>query len=119
MKYSETILRHFQNPARVGEPEEWTLHGEATNPVCLDRMRLYLLVRDGRVADAGFLAEGCVPTMAAGSWLADWAVGRTTAELAALTPASIEEALGGLPATKRHAAHLAAETLAAALAGAR
>ena len=27
-----------------------------------------------------------------------------------------EEALGGLPATKRHAAHLAAETLAAALA---
>ena len=116
MKYSDTILRHFEHPARVGEPARWNAHGEATNPVCMDRMRLYLLVAAGRVTDAGFRAEGCVPTLAAGSWLADWVVGRTTVELAALTVEAIEEALGGLPATKRHAAHLAAETVAAALA---
>lgn len=109
--YSEKVLDHFHHPRNVGEIPEATVSIEATNPVCGDLLRLWVVVRDGRIVDARFKVEGCIPAVACASWLTEWMRGRSPAELAAVTPAEIEAALDGLPAASRHATVLASDGL--------
>lgn len=115
MKYSEIIEDHFTNPRNVGELEAASNIGEATNEVCMDKLRLSLRIVNGTVTDATFRAEGCVPSIAVGSFLTEWMLGKSHSDLLSITPEQIEEAVGGLPRTKKHAAHLALEALHHAL----
>ncbi len=116
MKYSETIQDHFQNPRHTGPLAGANAVGSAENGVCLDTMRLFLRVTGGVVEAASFQAEGCVPSIACGSFLAEAVIGKRTGELENWTANTIEQAVGGLPSTKKHAAFLAADALADALA---
>jgi nitrogen fixation NifU-like protein len=115
LPYSITFNDHIANPRNVGELEGANAVAEETNPVCGDRLRLSLRVRDGRIEAARFLAYGCAPTLACGSVLADMIEGMTTADALLLNKREIARALDGLPARKQHAAALAIETLRAAL----
>ena len=67
------------------------------------------------VAEARFLAKGCVTSIACGSVLADRMHGETPGELAKITPEQISESLGGLPSATFHGAQLACDALAALL----
>jgi nitrogen fixation NifU-like protein len=113
--YSDTLKDHLANPRNAGELLDATSTAEETNPVCGDRLRLSLRVRDGRIEAARFLAYGCAPTLACGSVLAEMLEGMTLKEAALLNRQEIAHALAGLPARKGHAAALAIETLRAAL----
>jgi nitrogen fixation NifU-like protein len=113
--YSEAFRDHLANPRHAGELEDADAVAELTNPVCGDRLRLSLRVRDGRVEAARFLAYGCPPTLACGSALSELLTGLPLEEAARLTRQDLARALGGLPARKGHAAALAVETLHAAL----
>lgn len=115
MHYSDTIRDHFEHPRHCGTLGGATVTAECVNGTCLDRLRLYLRIEAGNVAAAAFQAEGCVPALAAGSFLAEHATGRSVDELRALTAAELEAAMGGLPRAKRHATQLAVETLQRAL----
>lgn len=115
MSYSERFKDHLANPRNAGELSDADAVSEQTNPVCGDRLRLSLRVRDGRIDAARFLAYGCPPTLACGSALAEMLEGLTIEEAANVSRADITKAVGGLPARKGHAAALAVETLAAAL----
>ena len=115
MSYSDTFKDHLANPRRVGELADANAVAEQTNPVCGDRLRLSLILREGRIEAARFLAYGCAPTLACGSALAEMIEGMTGEEAARLTRQEIIDALDGLPSRKRHAAALAIETLRAAL----
>jgi len=109
--YSAKLLDHFHHPRHAGEIENPTAIVEASNPVCGDLMKLWVVVRDGRIAEASFKVAGCVPAVACGSWLAEHLSGRAVSELLPLSPAEIECALEGLPAASKHAAVLAADVL--------
>jgi nitrogen fixation NifU-like protein len=113
--YSDTFKQHLANPRNAGTLEGADVEVEQSNPVCGDRLRLALRVRDGRVEAARFLAYGCPPTLACGSALAGMLEGMTLEEAARLTRAEITEAAGGLPPRRQHAAALAHETLREAL----
>ncbi len=113
--YSTAFTDHLTNPRNVGELADANARAEETNPVCGDRLRLHLRVRDGRVEAAQFLAYGCPPTLACGSALTEMLQGRSVAEAKALTRKELVEAIGGLPPRKQHAAALAIETLKSAL----
>ena len=115
MAYSDTFKEHLTNPRNAGTLEGADAEVEQSNPVCGDRLRLALRVREGRVEAARFLAYGCPPTLACGSALTELLAGLTLAEAARLTRAEITEAAGGLPTRKQHAAALALETLREAL----
>lgn len=115
MSYSDTFKDHLANPRRAGELPDATAIAEQTNPVCGDRLRLSVRLREGRIEAARFLAYGCAPTLACGSVLAEMIEGMTVEEAARLTRQEIIRALGGLPSRKQHAAALAIETLRAAL----
>jgi nitrogen fixation NifU-like protein len=113
--YSSTFNDHIANPRNAGELPDANATGEETNPICGDRMRLSLRVREGRIEAASFLAYGCPPTLVCGSILTELVTGKTIEQAALLTRKDLLEALGGLPARKQHAAALAIETLRAAL----
>lgn len=109
--YSDRVLDHFHHPRNVGEIEKATALVEVTNPVCGDVMKLWVVVRQGKIAGVKFKVAGCVPAVACGSWLTEAVRGKPLAELAALTSEQIESGLGGLLAASHHAAVLAADAL--------
>lgn len=119
MSYSETFKDHLAHPRNGGELADADAVAEETNPVCGDRLRLSLRIRDGRIEAARFLAYGCPPTLACGSAMAEMVDNMTIAEAANLTKDQVVEAVGGLPSRKQHAAALAIETLQKAISNVR
>src|SRR6266540_3318639 len=115
MPYSEAFKDHIANPRNAGELPDANATGEEANPVCGDRLRLSLRLREGRIEAAGFLAYGCPPTLVCGSVLTELITGKTIEEVGNLKRKDLLDALGGLPSRKQHAAALAIETLRAAL----
>jgi NifU-like protein involved in Fe-S cluster formation len=111
LAYSEVFKDHLAHPRNAGELADANATAEESNPVCGDRLRLSLRIRDERIEAVRFLAYGCPPTLAGGSVLAEMLEGISVANALKLTRREIVDALGGLPAQKQHAAALAIETL--------
>lgn len=109
--YSEKVLDHFHHPRNLGEIAGATAVVEMTNPVCGDLMKLWVFAVDGKIADAKFKTQGCIPAVACGSWMTEMMIGKTLPELASLTAEQMEAALGGLPPASRHASSLALDAL--------
>ena len=104
--YSARLLDHFRDPRNVGHLAAPALTVDASNPACGDMLRLSARFENGRVAEARYQTRGCTASIAAGSALAEWMTGRSREELAALTPAVVEDLVGGLEPASKHAAVL-------------
>lgn len=115
MPYSEIFKDHVAHPRNAGELGDANAVAEQINPVCGDRLRLSLLIQNGRIQAACFLAYGCAPTLACGSALTELIQRKSVEDAMRLTRKEIVDALGGLPSRKQHAAALAIETLRVAL----
>ena len=113
--YSDLVVEHFQNPRNAGEMD--SPDGEATrsNPVCGDRMRVMIRVRDGRIGEVRWQTRGCPPAIATSSVASEMVVGWPLEQVEALTREEIAEAVGGLPKDKVHCSVLAADALRAAI----
>jgi len=107
--YSERLLEHFQNPRNVGELAPPAVTVEASNPACGDILRLSARFEDGVAVEVRYKVRGCTASIAAGSALTEWMVGRTRKEIAAFQPSDVEDAVGGLPGGSKHAAVLCAD----------
>lgn len=79
-------------------------------------MRLSARFEGGVVAEARYRTRGCTASIAAGSALTEWMIGKRRADLAALKPAAVEEAVGGLIPESKHAAVLCVDAVKALLA---
>ena len=115
MTFSTVFKDHLANPRNAGELSDANGVAEETNPVCGDRLRLSLRIRNGRIEAARFLAYGCPPTLACGSALAEIIEGMSSEDAVKLTRREIVNALGGLSTRKQHAAALAIEVLRTAI----
>jgi nitrogen fixation NifU-like protein len=113
--YSAAFKDHLAHPRNAGELPEASVVAEENNPVCGDRLRLSLIVRDETIEAARYLAYGCPPTLVCGSVLTELITGKTVSEVKLLTRADLLDAIGGLPSRKHHAAALAIEVLNKAL----
>ncbi len=83
--YQEVILDHSRHPRHFGAMEHATHHGEGFNPLCGDRVTIYLLVDEqDRITDIKFEGKGCAISQASASLMTDMLVGRTTVEAEAL-----------------------------------
>jgi nitrogen fixation protein NifU and related proteins len=109
--YSQTVLDHYRHPRNLGEISDATATIEATNPVCGDRLKLWVVMRAGRIVEAKFKVEGCIPAVACASWLTERMLGESPAGLGGVSQVEIEAAMGGLPSASRHAAALAGSAL--------
>jgi nitrogen fixation NifU-like protein len=110
--YPARLLEHFQNPQNVGELPPPALTVQVSNPACGDILRLSVRFENSIVAEVRYKVRGCTASIAAGSALTEWMLGRSRAELAGFQPALIDEAVGGLPPASKHAAILCADGLA-------
>jgi len=104
--YSEVFLDHFKNPRNVGELDPPAVTVEISNPACGDILRLSARFENDRIAAVRYKIRGCTASIASGSALTEWMQNKTRAELGALTPAIIDEHVGGLAAESKHAAVL-------------
>ena len=114
--YSARLLDYFQNPRNAGEIDGADAVVEIENPACGDVLRLSLKVEAGRVSEIRFKAKGCVPSMACASALTEMIAGHNLQEARALSREELIAAVGGVPQASTHAAQLAMDALAAALA---
>jgi NifU-like protein involved in Fe-S cluster formation len=115
LAYSAQFKDHLAHPRNAGELPGANVVADETNPVCGDRFRLSLLIQNGCIESARYLAYGCPPTLVCGSVLTELITGKTIEEAKQLTRADLLNAIGGLPSRKHHAASLAIETLHSAL----
>jgi len=109
--FSETLLDHFQSPRNAGEMAGADAEAEDENPVCGDRLHLWLRIHDGVILEATWRAEGCVPVIAAASVTSELLQGMSLEQARSLDRQVISDALGGLPPRKAHAALLVASTV--------
>ena len=79
--YQEVILDHSRHPRHYGALETATHKAEGHNPLCGDRVTVYLVLgEDGRVADIRFEGKGCAISQASASLMTDLVAGKTQAE---------------------------------------
>src|SRR5918997_5882389 len=110
-------MEHFRRPRNEGRLAAPDVSREGTNPLCGDRIRIELAVREGRIADARFTANACAISVAAASVLTEQLRGMTAVAARAITDDELCAALGeGIPAARRACAVLPLATLRAALA---
>jgi nitrogen fixation NifU-like protein len=76
--YRELILDHSRSPRNFGRLADATHVAEGINPLCGDKLRLYLSVgHDDVIADASFEGSGCAISVASASLLTDIIVNTT------------------------------------------
>jgi nitrogen fixation protein NifU and related proteins len=109
--YSDRLLDHFQNPRNVGELGPPAITVEACNPACGDIMRLSVRFENGVAEEARYKVRGCTASIAAGSVLTEWLLGKCKEEIAQFQPVVMDEAVGGLAPESKHAAVLCADTV--------
>ena len=82
--YQEVIMDHNKNPRnfRTMEHPDGFAHGN--NPLCGDRIDVYLKIRDGIVEDVSFHGAGCAICTSSASMMTVALKGRTEAEAHAL-----------------------------------
>ena len=80
-----------------------------------DILRLSARFEDGRISEVRYKVRGCTASIASGSALTEWMLGKSRVELAALTPDQIESAVGGLIPESKHAAVLCLDGVKALL----
>jgi nitrogen fixation NifU-like protein len=118
--YSQKVMNHFLHPRNVGSLDAGAGVGSGTaeNPDCGDTVILDVQVAGGAVTAARFRSTGCAGAIACCSAVTEWLIGRSVVESAAVDAAAVENHLGGLPASKRGCAAMAAAAARAAVAAA-
>ena len=79
--YREIILDHNHHPRNFGELPDADRVVEGVNPLCGDRITLYVKLADGVVSDLRFKGSGCAISMASSSLMTEKAKGASTDEV--------------------------------------
>ena len=78
--YQEVILDHNKRPRNFRIIERPTHRAEGYNPLCGDRLDLFVKVENEVIADVAFQGSGCAISKASASLMTDSVKGRTVAE---------------------------------------
>jgi nitrogen fixation protein NifU and related proteins len=74
--YSDILLDHYRNPRNYGSLSSPDVMHEIFNPLCGDRIRIELEIREGRIKEARFVGDGCAICIAAASILTELITGK-------------------------------------------
>lgn len=115
--YGATIMEHFRRPRNQGSLPGADVVREGANPLCGDRIRIELVVRDGLIAEARFSANACAISVAAASLLTERVRGLSAAAARAIGDDEAVASLGSaIPPARRACAVLPLTTMREALA---
>ena len=82
--YQEVVIDHSKRPRNFREMEGADRVAQGYNPLCGDRITLYLKLRNGGIEDISFQGSGCAISTASASILTETLKGKTTEEAAIL-----------------------------------
>jgi len=115
--YRDFILDHYRNPRNAGTLESPDASFEDNNPLCGDKIRMDLKLRDGLVDDIKFSGRGCAISQASASLLTEAVKGKPLAEIAKIGKEDVLENLGiNISAARLKCALLGLKVLKQALA---
>jgi len=78
--YQEVIIDHNRSPRNFGKLENPTQVAEGYNPLCGDKLNLYLTTKDDLITDVSFDGSGCAISVASASLMTDSLKGKTIKE---------------------------------------
>lgn len=90
--YRGIVLEHSRHPRNQRRPERVDREAEGHNPLCGDKVRVYLKLRDYNLEDVAFEASGCAICLASASLMTEATRGLTT-DTACAAVDSFEKAL--------------------------
>jgi len=79
--YRDFILDHYRNPRNAGSIENADASFEGVNPLCGDKVRMDLQIRDGVIEDVKFKGRGCAISQASTSLLTEEIKGKRIADI--------------------------------------
>lgn len=92
--YRELILDHSRRPRHFGRLADATHTADGINPLCGDKLRLYLKIDGGRIESSSFEGSGCAISVASASLMTDTIEGLPV-ETAESCLASVTDRLAG------------------------
>jgi len=78
--YQEVILDHCKHPRNFHPLEGADRNAEGYNPLCGDKVKIYLKLENGRISDISLQGSGCAISTASASILTETLKGKTIAE---------------------------------------
>ena len=78
--YQEVILDHNKRPRNFRVPDPVNRKAEGYNPLCGDKITVFLYVDGDVIKDLGFQGTGCAISKASASMMTDALKGKTLAE---------------------------------------
>jgi len=82
--YQEVIIDHGRRPRNFGPLPSHNHRAEGFNPLCGDRLTLYLKVEDGIIVDVRFEGAGCAISTASASLMCEALKGKSVDQAEAL-----------------------------------
>ncbi len=79
--YRDLIIDHYKFPRNFRRIESATVVKEGDNPLCGDKITLYLKVENGKVVDVSFEGSGCAISQASTSLLTETVKGKQVEEI--------------------------------------
>ncbi len=78
--YQEVIIDHNRHPRNYRKLADATRSADGYNPLCGDKLTLYLKLDGERISDVSFEGEGCAISVASASLMTEALKGKTVAE---------------------------------------
>ena len=78
--YQQVILDHNKHPRNFGELDGADRHADGYNPLCGDRLVLYMNLEGNVITEVSFVGSGCAISKASASLMTDAVKGKTLAE---------------------------------------
>jgi nitrogen fixation NifU-like protein len=78
--YQETILDHTKHPRNCHAMDDATRSAEGYNPLCGDKLKLFIKMDGDVVKDVSFLGSGCAISTASASLMTESLKGKTREE---------------------------------------
>lgn len=82
--YRDVIVDHNRHPRNFGKLAPADAHADGHNPLCGDRLTVYVNLDGERIADTKFEGSGCAISVASASLLTEAVKGKSKAEVKAL-----------------------------------
>ena len=93
--YQQIIIEHNRSPRNFRRLDDADRIAEGNNPLCGDRITLYLRMDGERIADVGFQGAGCAISQASASLMTGAVKGKTADEADRLFHAFHDMVAGG------------------------
>jgi nitrogen fixation NifU-like protein len=87
--YQEFILEVYKHPMNSGKLDKPDYHALSHNPLCGDKIELFLKIKNGKIEEVKHAGSGCAISQVSASLLTETLKGKTIDEAKAIDKAAV------------------------------